>query len=365
MNNVISYIFLALALITILATLIPLSPKEYWWIRILDFPRLQIIAIGLICLAGFLYFNHGKGTFQLIVEIALIGSIIYQCWRIFPYTVFSGKMVHDTKLPPEKQDKINLVVTNVLETNRNFEGFLKMVRNADPDIILAVETDQIWKDNLRELEDDYQYTVFMPLENTYGMLLYSRLKLIDPVIKFLLEPDVPSVHAIIELPSGAPVAFHGIHPRPPAPQEADTSVPRDAELIVVGNEVKEHPGPTIVAGDMNDVAWSHTSKLFRKISGLLDPRIGRGLFATFNAFYTLLRWPLDHVFHTNDFKIVSLKRLEHIGSDHFPICITLSYEPEKKHEQEEPTADASDQEEAEEKLEKAAEMKAEEGTLSG
>lgn len=364
MNEIISLLFLSLALITIAATLIPLSSKEYWWIRVFDFPRLQIIAAGLLCLIGFHYFNHGKGTFQLLVEIALVLSILYQSWRIFPYTVFYKKMVLDTRLPENEQDRIRIVVTNVLETNRNYKACLQMLRKADPDVILAVETDQLWKDNLQELENDYPYTLFMPLANTYGMLFYSRLKLRNPEIKFLLEPDVPSVHTVIELPSGAAINFHGLHPRPPAPQEAETSVPRDAELILVGKHVKQHPGATIVAGDMNDVAWSHTSKLFRKTSELLDPRIGRGLYATFNAFYQLLRWPLDHVFHTRDFKLVSLNRLEKIGSDHFPICITLSYEPENKHEQEKPEADQADMEEANEKIEKAAELKAEKGSLS-
>ncbi|MBK0403741.1 endonuclease/exonuclease/phosphatase family protein [Adhaeribacter sp. BT258] len=364
MTEFASYIFLFFAVVTILATLIPLSPKEYWWIRMFDFPRLQIIAAGIIALLGFYLFNHGKGTLALLLEISLLICIVYQSWRIFPYTPFYKKTVLDTRLPESEQDRIRIVVTNVLETNRNYQACLDMLRKADPDVILAVETDQLWKDHLEELEKDYTYTLFMPLSNTYGMLFYSRLKLINPEIRFLLEPDVPSVHTIIEMPSGAPVTFHGLHPRPPAPQEAETSVPRDAELIVVGLNVKDHPGPTIVAGDMNDVAWSHTSKLFRKNSGLLDPRIGRGLYATFNAFYLLLRWPLDHVFHTRDFKIVSLRRMEKIGSDHFPICITLSYEPETQNEQEKPVADAQDKKEAAEKVEKAETMKAEKGSLS-
>ncbi len=365
MTNFLAFFFLTLAILVILATLIPLSPKEYWWIRIFDFPRLQIIAAGIVCLAGFMYIEPAKGNFGLMVEIALAASILYQSWRIYPYTLLSPKKVLDSKQKDDRSSQISIVVTNVLMTNRNYAACLKMLRDADPDVILAVETDQRWQENLRELEKDYPYTVLQPLENTYGMLLYSKLKLINPEIRFLLEPDVPSVHTIIELSNGAPVVFHGLHPRPPAPEEADTSVPRDAELIVVGFDVEKNPVPTIVAGDLNDVAWSHTSKLFRKNSGLLDPRIGRGLFATFNAFFPLFRWPLDHVFHTCDFKIISLERLGKIGSDHFPICIHLSYEPESKHEQEKPEADSSDREEAEDKLEKAAEMKAEDGSVSG
>ncbi|HEX8351188.1 MAG TPA: endonuclease/exonuclease/phosphatase family protein, partial [Hymenobacter sp.] len=108
----------------------------------------------------------------------------------------------------------------------------------------------------------------------------------------------------------------------------------------------------IVAGDMNDVAWSHTSELFRRLSGLLDPRIGRGLLPTFHADYSLLRWPLDHIFHSAHFKVQAIERLPHIGSDHFPIFLRLSYEPRDKHKQQENAEqpDSEDKEEAQEKI---------------
>jgi hypothetical protein len=107
---------------------------------------------------------------------------------------------------------------------------------------------------------------------------------------------------------------------------------RDAEVVVLGREIDEQTEhrPTLIAGDFNDVAWSHTTDLFIKLSGLLDPRKGRGLFNTFHADYPLFRFPLDHVFHSNDFRLVALEVLGYVGSDHFPVLPELSHEPPRR-----------------------------------
>lgn len=238
-------------------------------------------------------------------------------------------------------------------TNRNSKKCIDVINKKDPDIVLALEIDTRWQADLEMLEKHYVYKVHIPLVNTYGMLLYSKLKLINPEILYLIQKDVPSIHCIVELRSGAKIMFHGIHPRPPAPQESKSSAPRDAELIVVGKSCKDSDLPNIVAGDLNDVAWSHSTHLFQRISSLLDPRIGRGMYSTFNAKYFLLRWPLDHVFISRDFKLIEMERLPDIDSDHFPIYVKLSYEPDKKHEHEKPIASSEDKKEAEEKIEKA------------
>src|SRR5690606_27057789 len=128
---------------------------------------------------------------------------------------------------------------------------------------------------------------------------------------------------------------------------------RDAELLLVGKEVQKHDEPVLIAGDFNDVAWSNTTRLFQKVSELLDLRIGRGFYNTFHAGYPLLRWSLDHVFHSDHFQLIKLRRLKNIGSDHFPIYIKLQYIPEEKEEQDEPQADRDEMEWAKEKIEKA------------
>lgn len=191
-----------------------------------------------------------------------------------------------------------------------------------------------------------------PMENTYGMVLYSRLKLIEPTIKYLVKDDIPSIHTRIELRSNVIVEAHFLHPKPPAPEESEDSKERDAEILIVGKQIRKTKLPVIVAGDLNDVAWSETTSLFQKISGLLDPRVGRGFFNTFHADYFIFRWPLDYVFHSNHFTLIELERQPHFGSDHFPVFIKLQFENKAEEIQEEPKPNKTDVKESNEKIEK-------------
>jgi endonuclease/exonuclease/phosphatase (EEP) superfamily protein YafD len=238
---------------------------------------------------------------------------------------FYRKQVQRSRVPLPKK-VIRLLICNVYIENRKVEKLLKLIDKMNPDIVVLAEPDDWWAKEVADLEKKYPHTVLCPLDNAYGMLLYSRLKLIEPELKFLIEDDIPSIHTGVELPSGDIVRLYCLHPRPPAPQESLRSTERDAELLMVGRMTNEHDLPTIICGDLNDVAWSRTTKLFQKISGLLDPRRGRGLYNSFHAHHLIIRFPLDHVFHSNHFRLVELKRLPDVGSDHFPMYVSLSYE---------------------------------------
>jgi endonuclease/exonuclease/phosphatase (EEP) superfamily protein YafD len=74
----------------------------------------------------------------------------------------------------------------------------------------------------------------------------------------------------VALPDGRHFRLHVLHPEPPIPFE-DT-LGRDGELILTAREVRSDTLPAIVTGDLNDVAWSRTTRRFQRLSGLLDPR---------------------------------------------------------------------------------------------
>lgn len=343
-----------LAILSVIATLLPLLRQTAWWIRIFDFPRLQIVGVTVLAVgAAFLLDWHQLPGWAGIGLMSALGIVVvYQSVRIAPYTTIVKKQVGDSTLKDGKRH-LSLAVMNVLQYNKHSEMALSVLLESDPDVIMAVETDEWWHDQLKPLEKTHPYTCHEPLDNTYGLLFFSRLPLEGCHVKYLLDDDVPSLHTRVQLPDGKTwVRLYGLHPKPPAPAESKTSTKRDAELLMVGKEINEHEEPTIVFGDMNDVAWSHTSELFRRVSGLMDPRVGRGLLPTFHADHVVLRWPLDHVFVSPDFKVDDIQRLPYVGSDHFPIYIKLSYEPHDKEEQKENAeqADADDHEEANEKI---------------
>ncbi|MGD8257438.1 MAG: endonuclease/exonuclease/phosphatase family protein [Desulfobacterales bacterium] len=286
-------------------------------------------------------------TWSLIVVVLL--CLVYHAWWILPYTrVFPVEV--KSAIIVDSQRTLRIMTANVLTPNRNAKALIELVHENEPDIIVTLESDKWWQSRLDTLESDYPYTSKCPLDNLYGMHVYSRLRLTDSHIEYLVEPDIPSMHTLVSLPSGHKIRTHFLHPAPPSPTENEKSSERDAELIIVAKSVAESDAPVIVTGDLNDVAWSETTRLFRKISGLLDPRLGRGMFNTFHADYWFVRWPLDHLFHSDHFTLSRISRLRGFGSDHFALFTELVLEVGRDVQQSNLKADEDDLDWAKEKV---------------
>ncbi|MDT3404051.1 endonuclease/exonuclease/phosphatase family protein [Mucilaginibacter terrae] len=329
-------------------TLLPLVRHDYWIFRVFDYPRLQKLVLNITGIGLWIIFYQRDSIIDLVFLVALSVNTIFLTTLIWPFTPFGKKQVLAVSKSRPGQS-ISLMITNVLEDNDNYEGCLAEIAKADPDVVILLETNKNWDEQTRKLEENYTYHVRVPLENTYGLLLYSKLKLEDTSVKYLVEKDIPSIHTRVILPCGQPVQLYAVHPTPPVPGENVRSTERDKELLLVADLAKACNLPVIVAGDLNDVAWSHTTELFLKMSGLLDPRRGRGFFNSFNAHHPFMRFPLDHAFTSRHFKLKQIKRLNNFGSDHFPIYLNMQFEPEAVKEQEPLRPDADEIEEAQEK----------------
>ena len=338
-----------IGILAILLTVKPFIKSANWFIRIGDFPRLQILGILLISLGFYANNFSTDDAFDWVFVITLLGCIIYQLRSIHPFTIFHRKEVQLARTGEKVESNISLLIFNVLMENRKAEQVLELIENIDADVVLLAEPNRWWAEKLEPLKKLYPNFVIHPLENHYGMMLFSRLPLHDTELQFLIQDDIPSIHTQIKLPSGDDIALHGVHPRPPVPEEKGRSTERDGELLLVGKAIRESNLPCIVAGDLNDAAWSYSTQLFKRVSGLLDPRVGRGFFNTFHAHYPFLRLPLDHIFHSHHFRLINLKRIKNsCGSDHFPVFVQLSFETTASAEQAKPIADYAENQEAHE-----------------
>ncbi len=333
-----------------------LIPRDEWWFRGADFPRLQILVLGIIAFFLLIFWQGEWDLKREVILFLLIAALAYQLKMVLPYTfIWKKQVAHVRKeqLDPDRQ--ISLIVSNVLTPNDQYHLLIEQIQKHQPDIVLTLETDQTWQNELSVIEKDYPYRVPVPLDNLYGMHLYSKLELKDVEVKFILSDEIPSIHTTVILRSGQPVQLYCLHPKPPSPTEAKDSVLRDAELLIVGDQIKDLDESCIVMGDLNDVAWSRTTRLFQRISGLLDPRVGRKYVNTFHADYKLLRWSLDHIFHSTDFALVQMQRLPHVGSDHFPVYVTLQTGRVFENIQEELEQTDADEDEAQEAIQEGIE----------
>lgn len=340
--SVVSYLCVAFVVL-------PIVKSDFWIFRSLEYSRFQnfLLCALLVLLWLFkgLIFNNGLSWLPFLLNVL---CLIYLAIKISPYTTLRKKEVLNIGKRDAKQE-LKLLNANVLQTNTAFDNLIAQINECNPDIVLLLETDHQWQKAIQILKNYYPYHVEVPQDNTYGMLLYSKYELQDTAVNFLVKSDIPSITGKIILPSGEKIKLWCLHPEPPVPGESLTSTAKDKELSIVALKAKDCELPVIVMGDLNDVAWSYTTSLFTKTSGLLDVRKGRGFYSTFSAHHWFVRFPLDYIFCSAEFGFIAMKRLPKNGSDHFPIFTHLMLDKAIKSKQVKEKPDATVMEEAKEK----------------
>lgn len=301
-----------LTALLVAVTALPLLPLAHGIVRVGDFPRQQILGLALAALV--LSLASGEwGAGWWIVVLALAVVVAAQAWSILPYTPLWRKESADFEPGADEGEALRLVACNVKMSNRRFDALAREIARHDPDVFVLMEVDEVWIEALRALTDTYPHVVSRPQDNSYGMVLASKFALSDTKVECLLTDGVPSIITTATMPDGQRFRLYSIHPEPPVPHRGTEG--RDGETSLVALKVREETLPVLVTGDLNDVAWSRTTGRFRRISRLLDPRIGRKVFSTFDARNTLIRWPLDHLFHSAEFRLKGMRRLPPCGSE--------------------------------------------------
>ncbi len=342
--------FYILSSLCVLGGILPQINNQHWVFRIFDFGKVQLAFIQTLVIGlGFLFIKNYTNFFWITqsINILLVGYHTYILRRYTPLY----RLKRNPKEADKASDLISILSINVYQFNTEYQLLLNLIREQKPQMLLTLESNKDWENALSEIENDYPYTKKVAQENTYGIHLYSKLPFEKILVNYFVADDLPSIEAVIKTPEGLTFTLFGVHPPPPSPTEEPNSKERDGELLCIAKRINEIKTPVVVVGDFNNVAWAKSSILFKKTSGLLDPRIGRGFISTFHAKYKLLRFPIDLFFHSERIQVDTFKTLAPINSDHLPLYCEF-FITEENHRTEEVYAklESDEKEEVEEMI---------------
>lgn len=350
-----SWIVLPLLLLAAAASLLPLVETNVWWVRWLDFARVQILVALAILLLVYPPLAPRRGAMAWTGIVLGLAALAYQVYELHRYPRVMGEMMVEAQACPAPV-RLRVMIANVQESQEAAQPFLDLVGRTEPDLLLVMETDAWWDGALAPLHDAFAHRAqSIPADAAFGMHILSRLPLLAPRFVDLFGSGTPTLQTGVRLGTGEAVRFFGLHPRPPLAWSQPTTM-RDAHILATALAVRDGEAPAVVAGDLNAVPWERTLRRAMRIGGLLDPRVGRGWHPTFRTDSLLVTWPLDQVLAQDGFALEAFAVLPDIGSDHRPVLAVLCRSAEAAERQAPPALEADDLEEARTSIEAARAM---------
>ena len=307
----------------LLTSFLPILPWQHWVFRATEYPGLQKFVASLLCALLLFVLYSNLPTVILLLIIALLVNSLLLLRKFIDYIPIPFVKPEVSNAKENDAPKLRLFVGNVLQDNNEYQSYIEQIKEANVDCFALLEVNQTWVDEVADFAKEFPYQLLEPIGNLYGMAFYSKYPIQNGKIEYLVKDDIPSMQCELEK-EGTNHFIQIVHPQPPSPTESKYSTNKDKELMLVAERMEDMEQPRIVIGDFNDVAWSRTTRLFQKISRLLDPRKNRGFFSTFHAGFWFMRFPLDHIFVSKHYSLVEMKRLQANGSDHFPIMAEIA-----------------------------------------
>ena len=304
------------SLAVLAATAIPLSRSDAWWVRALEFPRVYLLGTALL-LAGAGIAVLSRRTGRALAALLLLAAAWQASWvwRYAPWTPVDVEMAGGA-------GTVSVLSANLLQSNDDHAAARALIAREDPDVLLLMEVSPAWRAALAEVIDAYPQVAERPDDDHYGMVLATRLPVERLELRQLEGDTIPMGTMLATAPGGGRFALVALHPRPPVPSTGGEALDRQMRMAA---ELATGDGlPALVVGDFNDVAWSRTSQRLRDRAGLRDPRVGRGVRASFDLRSWWLRLPLDQALLTDGVRLHGWDLLEPGGSDHRPLRLRVS-----------------------------------------
>lgn len=278
-----------------------------WWLELFTHFQLQYAVWLAGCCIALLWLRR-PGLALAAVALAAVNATPL----LYYYAV-------DPIRPPVAAPEYKAVLLNVFFLNSRRERVLAYVRDAEPDLAIFLEATAEWVDELRSLED------VLPFQARVGeMFVTSRRPLVGLRGLRLAARDAAGVTFATET-DGQLLTVIGAHVDWPLGPRI--SAARNAQLDALAALARSADGPLLVLADLNTTAFSPVFRNLLVRGGLSDCAAGRGLHATWPALLPPLYLQIDHCLHGPGLDITQLATGPFVGSDHYPLEVTVHWPP--------------------------------------
>ena len=280
----------------------------YWFFDLFNHFRFQSTALLLVTLLFLLLSKRFKKA--ALASIAFIPCF----WPLLPYL---PHQINNAHTYPTHQ--IRILYANVYVDNQEHDKLIQLIREKNPDIVVLLEINQRWSAHLQENLSDFPVQKVTSREDCFGIALFSKMPL-EISTEHLSSIDTPSFRCVGEI-SNKKFVLWVTHPLPPIGQKNWHL--RNEHLGNLAGRIAREKESVVVVGDLNTSAWTYGFSQLRK-ERLQDSAEGLGFQPTWPSMWPqFMRVPIDHILHSQEIKILELKVLNNIGSDHFPLYVRL------------------------------------------
>jgi len=215
---------------------------------------------------------------------------------------------------------LRVAVANVHQPNRDYSTGAALRDAYAPDLLGFVEVDPRWVRALDRTLPGYRYRLEAPRNDSFGVALYSRLRLEEGAVRSLGPDRHPAVIARLKV-GGRPVRVVLFHAQ--APLARSETRARNAELAGLAALHAAFDEPLVVLGDLNVTPWSPAFRQLLQVGQLRDSRRGHGIQGSWPSWAPGLRIPIDHVLVSAEWRVTRRTLGAPHGSDHLPVVAEL------------------------------------------
>lgn len=262
-----------------------------------------------------------------IVYILVTAALTLNGINLLPYANFQRLKLgpQSNTITIEKPGTYTLLQANVFKFNFDYQLFIEMIRDLDPDIFVIFEMTPEWQQEFESLTDIWPNYHALPENGSHGIGLYSKYPLSHTQIVEMSDEDIPALLSRISM-NGQTLQMIAIHPRPPVNQSFFENRNQHFEWLQ-DNIAEFSKGSLLVVGDLNTTMFAPHYKQLIRATGLKNAREGRGLQNSWFIYGNRLTGiPIDHFLYNDHVSVVHSQRTPEIKSDHLPILTYFKIE---------------------------------------